>query len=67
MNPGWPVEDPAQQVRKPDPSNPDEFLVDQLDGMWIERAPYFESVAVTGDGVFGTLKALAKSVLKSLS
>ena len=67
LNPGWPVEDPAQQVRKPDPSNPDEFLVDQLDGVWIERAPYFESVAVTGDGVFGTLKALAKSVLKSLS
>lgn len=67
LNPGWPVEDPEQQVKKPDPSNPDEFLIEQLDGVWIERAPYFESVAVTGDGVFDTLKALAKSVLKSLS
>ena len=34
---------------------------------WVERAPYFEAVAVTGDGVFDTLKAVSKLVLKSLS
>ncbi|MFQ5704048.1 MAG: ATP/GTP-binding protein [Gemmatimonadales bacterium] len=67
LNPGWPVEDPARQVAKPDPTHPDEFLIEQVDGVWIERAPYFESVAITGDGVFDTLRTLAKNVLKSLS
>ena len=43
------------------------MLVEQRDGLWIERAPAFESVAITGDGVFDTLKAVAKLVLKSLS
>ena len=38
-----------------------------LSGEWIERAPYFEAVAVTGEGVFDTLKAVSKSVLKSLA
>ena len=37
-----------------------------MDGQWIERAPYFEAVAVTGDGVFDTLKAISKIVLKTL-
>ena len=32
------------------------------DGQWIERAPYFEAVAVTGEGVFDTLKAVSKLV-----
>jgi hypothetical protein len=32
----------------------------------VERAPYFEAVAVTGEGVFETLKAVAKLVLKTL-
>jgi hypothetical protein len=41
--------------------------VEQRDGLWIERASAFESVAITGDGVFDTLKAVAKLVLKSLS
>jgi hypothetical protein len=36
-------------------------------GEWIERAPYFEAVAVTGDGVFETLRAVSKLVLKTLS
>ena len=38
-----------------------------VDGTWIERVPYFESVAITGEGVFETLKAVAKLVLKTLS
>jgi len=67
LNPGWPVEDLAKQQETPDPYHPGEMLIEQVDGMWIERAPYFESVAVTGDGVFETLKALAKVVLKTLS
>jgi hypothetical protein len=33
----------------------------------VERAPYFEAVAVTGEGVFETLRAVSKLVLKSLA
>lgn len=67
LNPGWPVEDRTKHKQIPDPWHEGEFLVQQLDGTWIARAPYFESVAVMGDGVFETLRALAKNVLKSLS
>jgi hypothetical protein len=67
LNPGWPVEDPGKQRDTPDPYHPGEFLVQQVDGQWVERAPYFESVAITGEGVFDTLKAVAKLVLKTLS
>jgi len=67
LNPGWPVEDAARQKPVTDPWHEGDFLVEEVDGMWIERAPYFESVAVTGEGVFDTLRALAKTVLKSLS
>ncbi|HEX9580824.1 MAG TPA: GTPase domain-containing protein [Gemmatimonadales bacterium] len=67
LNPGWPVEDAAKQKAAPDPWHQGELLIHQVDGTWIERAPYFESVAVTGDGVFDTLRAVAKLVLKTLS
>lgn len=67
LNPGWPLEDPEKQKETPDPYHAGELLVKQVDGVWVERAPYFESVAVTGEGVFDTLKAVAKLVLKSLS
>jgi signal recognition particle receptor subunit beta len=67
LNPGWPVEDAAKQKEVPDPWHPGELLVARQDAGWIERAPYFESVAVTGEGVFETLKAIAKLVLKTLS
>jgi signal recognition particle receptor subunit beta len=67
LNPGWPVENPARQKPTPDPWNQGDFLIQQVDGTWIERAPYFESVALTGDGVFDALKAVAKLVLKTLS
>ena len=66
LNPGWAVEDPAKQRSVPDPYHNGDFLVEQLDGQWIERAPYFEAVAMSGDGVFDTLKAVSKQVLKSL-
>jgi signal recognition particle receptor subunit beta len=67
LNPGWPVADPERQKVVADPNFPGEFLVQQLPGgEWIERAPAYEGVAVTGDGVFETLKAVSKLVLKSL-
>jgi len=67
LNPGWPVEDPAQQKPQADPYHEGEHLVQQVNGVWVQRALYFESVAITGDGVFDTLKAVAKLVLKTLS
>ena len=52
----------------PDPYHAGENLIEQIPtGEWVERAPYFEAVAVTGDGVFDTLKAVSKLVLKTLA
>jgi hypothetical protein len=56
----------VRQRPAPDPYHQDEFLVFQQDGQWIERAPWFEAVAVTGEGVFDTLRAISKSVVKTL-
>ncbi|MBE0593077.1 MAG: GTPase domain-containing protein [Gemmatimonadales bacterium] len=67
LNPGWELVDETRQVERRDPAHPNDLLVEQRDGVWIERAPYFESVAITGDGVFETLRSVAKLVLKSLS
>ncbi|HEX6250366.1 MAG TPA: ADP-ribosylation factor-like protein [Gemmatimonadaceae bacterium] len=68
LNPGWPVLDPAKQRVAPDPYHAGENLVDQSGtGEWIERAPHFEAVAIRGDGVFDTLKAVSKQVLKALA
>jgi len=66
LNPGWPVDDPGRQRVTPDPNREAEYLVAQQDGQWIERAPYFEAVALTGEGVFDTLKAISKNVVKTL-
>ncbi|MFN0180631.1 MAG: GTP-binding protein [Gemmatimonadales bacterium] len=66
LNPGWPVEDPGRQRPLPNPDRPGDFLVEQADGAWIERAPYFEAMAVRGDGVFDTLRSISKLVLKTL-
>ena len=68
LNPGWEVVD-AQRMRvMPDPYHGGENLVEQIPtGEWVERATYFEAVAVNGDGVFDTLKAVSKLVIKSLS
>jgi mutual gliding-motility protein MglA len=68
LNPGWEVEDPARMRVMADQNHPGEILIDQLPtGERVERAPYFEAVAVSGDGVFDTLKAVSKLVLKSLA
>jgi hypothetical protein len=60
------VEDATRQRPLVDPNRPGEMLVQEMDGMWIERAPYFEAVALRGDGVFDTLRAVSKLVLKTL-
>ncbi len=68
LNPGWEITEPVRQRTVPDPFHAGQDLVEQVPtGEWIERAPYFEAVAVSGDGVFDTLKAVSKSVLKSLA
>jgi len=66
LNPGWPILDPARQRVIPDPFHQGEFLAFQQEGEWVERAPYFEAVALSGEGVFDTLKSISKLVLKSL-
>ena len=66
LNPGWIVEDPARQKPLADPGRPGEMLVQEIEGAWVERVPYFEAVAVRGDGVFDTLRAISKLVLKTL-
>jgi mutual gliding-motility protein MglA len=68
LNPGWELVEPAKQRVTPDPYHAGENLVEQAPtGEWVERATYFEAVAVTGDGVFETLKAVSKLVLKTLA
>jgi signal recognition particle receptor subunit beta len=68
LNPGWEVSDAARMRPLADPAHPGEQLIEQLPtGEWIERAPYLEAVAVHGDGVFETLKAISKLVLKALA
>ena len=68
LNPGWEISDPQRQRVAPDPYQAGENLVEQIkSGEWVERAPYFEAVAVTGEGVFETLKAVSKLVLKTLA
>jgi signal recognition particle receptor subunit beta len=68
LNPGWEISNPARMRLVPDALHPGEHLIQQLPtGEWIERAPYFEAVATSGDGVFDTLKAVSKLVLKALA
>src|SRR5215217_6795859 len=68
LNPGWEPSEPSKARITPDPYHAGENLVEQLpSGDWVERVPYFEAVAIGGDGVFDTLKAVSKLVLKSLA
>jgi signal recognition particle receptor subunit beta len=66
LNPGWAVEDPVRQRVVPDPNRPGETLVQEVDGMWVERVSSFEACALRGDGVFDTLRAISKLVLKTI-
>ena len=68
LNPGWEVNEPAKMRPLPDPFHAGQMLTEQLTtGEWIEHAPYLEAVAVSGEGVFDTLKAVSKLVLKALA
>jgi signal recognition particle receptor subunit beta len=67
LNPGWELADTGAHRAVSDPYHQGEYLVQQVDGAWLQRAPYFEAVAITGEGVFDTLKGVAKIVLKALS
>jgi len=67
LNPGWEVADSAKQRETTDSLNKGEWLITQVDSTWIQRAPYVESIAIHGVGVFETLKHVAKLVLKALS
>jgi signal recognition particle receptor subunit beta len=68
LNPGFEVFESQKQRIAPDPYHAGENLIEQIPtGEWVERAPYFEAVAVTGDGVFDTLKAVSKLVLRTLA
>ncbi len=68
LNPGWEVEDASKHRVQPDPYHGGQNLVEQVSGgEWVEKAPYFEAIAVNGDGVFDTLKAVSKLVLKALA
>jgi signal recognition particle receptor subunit beta len=66
LNPGWVVEDPAKQRPAPDPYRQGEMLVQEVDGAWVERLSSFEACALRGEGVFDTLRAVSKLVLKTL-
>jgi hypothetical protein len=67
LNPGWEVAEPSRYRPQPNPFRPGSMLVERLpSGEWWERVPSFEAVASTGEGVFDTLKAVAKLVIKSL-
>ena len=67
LNPGWEVTDPCRQREQDNPFRPGELLVEQLPtGEWWERAPTFEAVAAGGAGVFDTLKAVSKLVVRAI-
>ena len=67
LNPGWPIDEAAQQRVVPDTTHPGENLVEHMGDGWVGHAPYHEAVAVRGDGVCDTLKAVSKLVLKTLA
>ena len=67
LNPGWEVTEPSRQKASENPFRPGVPLVERLpSGEWWERVPAFEAVATTGAGVFDTLKAVSKLVVRSL-
>ena len=67
LNPGWEVTDPERMRPADNPFRPGEPLVEQLPtGEWWERAPAFEAVASGGAGVFDTLKAVSKLVVRAI-
>jgi signal recognition particle receptor subunit beta len=67
LNPGWEITDAPRQKPADNPFRPGVALVEKLPtGEWWERVPAFEAVATTGTGVFDTLKAVSKLVVRAL-
>ena len=67
LNHGWEEAETTRCRPMPNPFQPGTMLVERLpSGEWWERVPSFEAIASTGEGVFDTLKAVAKLVIKSL-
>jgi hypothetical protein len=67
LNPGWEVTEPSKQKPADNPFRPGVALIEKLPtGEWWERVPAFEAVATTGAGVFDTLKAVSKLVVRAL-
>lgn len=68
LNPGWEIDDAMRQQATPSPTRPSDPLIEQLPtGEWVQRAPFFDAVAVNGDGVFDTLKGVGKLVLTTFA
>ena len=67
LNPGWPVDDPARQ-RLTARSRPRRRVPGEPAGRPVDRAGARTSrrSRCTGDGVFDTLKAISKNVVKTL-
>ena len=59
--------DIAKQWETADFLNEGEWLITQVDGTWIQRWSYVESIAINGVGVFDTLRHVAKLALRTLS
>src|SRR5256714_12999287 len=66
LNPGWPIEDGAQQKITPDPTHAGENLVEKLDNQWIGRAPYLEAVAGRRDGGLASSKTAGETGVRTL-
>jgi hypothetical protein len=66
LNPGWTVDDIERQRLTPDPYRPGEYLVREVDGVWVERVPTFEAVATRGEGVMETLESISQMVMDAL-
>ena len=67
LNPGWEITEPAKQRPAEHPFRPGVPIVERLPtGEWWEKAPTFEAVASSGAGVFDTLKAVSKLVVRAI-
>ena len=66
LNPGWAVEDPARQRVDAGSVSRVEYLVSSRTGSGSSGRRTSRRWRVTGDGVFDTLKAISKSVVKTL-
>ncbi len=68
LNPGWCLDDDELSAEPTDRGRAEDRLVERVDGTtWIARAPFVETVAISGEGVLESLRQVSKMVLKTLS